>query len=474
MAMTPPNLILLEFNELTPSLLERFMSEGRLPNFKRFYEESLVYTTDAEESGDALNPWVQWVTVHTGMSYAEHGVLRLNEGHKIGKPAVWDLVSANGGTVWICGSMNVAYEPDIKGYVLPDPWSISVPAHPASLEPYYRFVQMQVQEHTNDRVPLSKADYGRFMKFMLSHGLSAHTVSTIVSQLAKEKIGEGRWKRAVILDKLQFDVFRSVYRQIKPTFSTFFLNSTAHMQHAYWRYMDPEPFQLKPTEEEQSEYGDAVMFGYEEMDKLIGRFLDLAGDDTTLIFATALSQQPCLIYEESGGKRFYRPREFDKVTAFAGIKDPHKCSPVMSEQFHVFMESEAAADAAEPKLRGLTVNGRSAVGVEREGPASIYASITLWDEIADDAILVNSEGKQVRFYDLFYRADTIKSGMHHPDGALWIRTPRRDHRVNPRRVTLRAVAPTMLDILGIESPEHMKAEPLDAGIASATAASARA
>jgi hypothetical protein len=470
MAMTPPKLILLEFNELTPSLLERFMSEGRLPNFKRFYEESMVYTTDAEESGDTLNPWVQWVTVHTGLSYEEHGVLRLNEGDKVGKPAVWDLVSANGGKVWVCGSMNVGYERGINGYVLPDPWSISVPAYPASLDAYYRFVQVQVQEHTNDKVPLSKSDYGRFMKFMLSHGLSANTVTTIVSQLAKEKIGEGKWKRAVILDKLQFDVFRSVYKQIKPTFSTFFLNSTAHMQHAYWRHMDPEPFQLKPTEEEQTEYGDAVMFGYEEMDKLVGKFLDLAGDDATLIFSTALSQQPCLIYEESGGKRFYRPREFDKVTAFAGIQDPHKCSPVMSEQFHVFMESEDAATAAEPKLRGLKVNGRNVVGVDREGPTSIFAGITLYDEIADDAILVNAEGKQVKFYDLFYRADTIKSGMHHPDGALWIRTPRRDHRINQERVTLRAVAPTMLQILGIEPPDYMKAAPLDADVESATTA----
>ena len=86
-AMTPPKLILLEFNELTPALLERFMSEGRLPNFKRLYEESMVYTTDAEESGDTLNPWVQWgsqsipawITATTASS-------ELDEGEKLPKP----------------------------------------------------------------------------------------------------------------------------------------------------------------------------------------------------------------------------------------------------------------------------------------------------------------------------------------------------------------------------------------------------
>jgi hypothetical protein len=41
--------LLLEFTELTPSLMERFVSEGRLPNFKILHDESEVYTTEAVE-----------------------------------------------------------------------------------------------------------------------------------------------------------------------------------------------------------------------------------------------------------------------------------------------------------------------------------------------------------------------------------------------------------------------------------------
>src|SRR5689334_17775348 len=96
-------LILLEFNELTPSLLTRFMGEGHLPNFKRFFDESAVYTTDAEESGERLNPWVQWVTVHSGLSLEEHGVFRLDEGNKLPQPSVWDIISDTGRKVLVCG-----------------------------------------------------------------------------------------------------------------------------------------------------------------------------------------------------------------------------------------------------------------------------------------------------------------------------------------------------------------------------------
>src|SRR5687768_9819058 len=113
--------ILLEFNELTPSLLHQFIQQGELPNFERFYRESIVYTTDAEETGETLNPWIQWVTVHSGLSYEEHGVFELNEGHKLTKPCVWDLLSSEGYRVWVCGSMNVKYDVPLNGHVLPDP-----------------------------------------------------------------------------------------------------------------------------------------------------------------------------------------------------------------------------------------------------------------------------------------------------------------------------------------------------------------
>jgi len=74
--------ILLELNELTPSIMDRFIAEGRLPNFKRLRDRSEVFVTDAQERSPYLEPWIQWVTVHTGVPYSEHKVFRLSEGHK--------------------------------------------------------------------------------------------------------------------------------------------------------------------------------------------------------------------------------------------------------------------------------------------------------------------------------------------------------------------------------------------------------
>jgi len=72
--------ILIEFNELTLSLMSKFIAAGALPNFQKFHEESHIYVTDAAEEGELLNPWVQWVTIHGGLSATEHGITRLSDG----------------------------------------------------------------------------------------------------------------------------------------------------------------------------------------------------------------------------------------------------------------------------------------------------------------------------------------------------------------------------------------------------------
>jgi len=457
------SVVLLEFNELTPAVVERFVEQGKLPNFERFYRESEVYITDAEETQDKLNPWIQWVTVHSGLSYAEHGVFHLGDGPKLTRKCVWDLLSDADLPVWVCGSMNPRFDAPLNGYLLPDPWTTTVAPYPDELLPYYRFVQRNVQEHTNERVPLTPAELVSFVTFMITHGLSMRTASAIVRQLMREQLnGGGRWKRAVVLDKLQWDVFQFYYRKLRPAFATFFLNSTAHLQHKYWRNMEPEHFKIRPALAEQAEYESAILFGYQEMDKLLGQFMELAGRDTTLILCTALSQQPCLMYEDRGGKTFYRPRDFARLLAVAGVTAPCQVSPVMAEQFHVRFESERDARRAEAQLGALRVDNAPAMLVSREGPA-LFSGCKIFQPLPAEAVLRTGSGRTTPFFAVFYQADGLKSGMHHPDGLLWIRTPQRDHRVCEERVPLRSIAPTVLEMFGVSPPEYMTAPTLSGG-----------
>ena len=236
------NVIILEFNELTPHLIDRFIKAGILPNFKKLREQSIEALTDAGEQHPALEPWIQWVTVHTGMPYSEHKVFDLDDGVELKAPRIWDIVSAAGRRVWICGSMNAAVQGDsINGYVVPDPWASRVPSLPKGyFEPYLQLVRTYVQEYTAEKTKVSKAAMLQFGRFMLANGLSLTTIRKTIAQLADERRNPSKWRRAAILDRLQWDMFRKIYQKERPALATFFLNSTAHYQHYFWRNMDPE------------------------------------------------------------------------------------------------------------------------------------------------------------------------------------------------------------------------------------------
>jgi hypothetical protein len=451
--MFPTRIILLEFNELCPSLMHRFMAAGRLPNFQRFHDASLVYTTRAEERAPYLDPWIQWATVHTGLNHDRHRIDRLNDGQACGAKRIWDVVSEHGGSNWICGSMSTAYRPGFRGALVPDPWTTKVAPAPDAFLPYFRFVQRNVLDSTNARAAMSAREAAAFVAFMARHGLAAGTVASIVKQIVHERRGGSRWKRAVLLDQLQFDLFRHHWRRARPTFSTLFLNSTAHFQHLHWREMEPELFEVQPTAAEIAEYQSAILFGYQQMDVMLGRILSMVDAGTTVVLATALSQQPCLTYEHQGGKAFYRPIDFNRLLAFARVSGYTHVAPVMAHQFHVEFATEEAARRGSEQLASLRVAGQPAMTVECNGRRVFaWCSITT---VIDPLATVTAGTSVEDFFEVFYKVDGLKSGMHHPDGLFWMRRPDAAHHVFDQPVALDLIAPTLLAELGIAAPETM-------------------
>lgn len=458
------SVIVLEFNELSPRLMAELIAAGELPNFARLRDESTVMITDPEAPQSSLNPWVQWVTVHTGVSHTEHGIEKLGEADRLRQETVGQAVERSGRPVLIGGAMNVPHRNSDGGSVFfPDPWNPSATPDPSELAAFSDFVRVNVQEHTNTDSTSSGWDVARFGFFMLRHGLSRRTVSSAARQLANERRRDtGTFARACVLDRLQWDVFRWYARRRRPALATFFSNSTAHFQHMYWRNHEPDQFSVQPTAEEQRRYGDAVRLGYRSMDALVGEAFGLAEElGSTLMLCTALSQQPYLLAEDSGGKYTYRPRDFHQLLAAVGVEAPGDVAPVMAGEFHVLFGSSDSAGEAADRFRQATVDGEPAFGVRLVGDDLFTGCRITWT-LPDDAELVDADGGTHRFHDLFYRFETAKSGYHHPDGMWWVRTGR--HRTVEDRVSLRSVAPTILTTLGVQVPESMTAPPVDLGI----------
>ncbi len=443
--------IMLEFNELCPRLMDQFIGEGRLKNFKRLRDQSECYVTDANESVENLEPWIQWITIHTGLSYEEHGVFNLGDADQLKADNIWDILSQKGFKNWICGSMNARYNAEgFKGALLPDPWSNGIEPTDKQYEPFFKFVCAHVQEHDKKDFSMETKDYLSFLRFLFRHGLTFETFNTIVKQLVREKTHQEHWKRATILDKLQWDVFAHRYRRDKPDFATFFANSTAHFQHKYWRYMEPERFAIKSSEQEQEKYQHAIRFGYESMDALVGKAMALKDPDTALVLCTALSQQPYTKADEMGGKYYYRPHSFDTLLEKLNLAGVERISPVMSEEFHILCRTEEDAIRVDAEIQRYTVNGKPLLVHRREGN-DVFSGCAIHEKLPEDATIAY-DGKPVQdFYSLFYRPDSLKSGMHHPDGIFWVASPSEAPVKHQEKLPLTEVMPRVLRLFNIQA-----------------------
>jgi hypothetical protein len=356
--------------------------------------------------------------------------------------------------------MNVVPVDPVRGHWLPDPWNASSQAVPETLEPFAAFVRANVQEHSNAAHRMTARSQARFLGYMTRHGLRPATAGSTAVQLVGEALGRRhRWSRPALLDRFQWDLFTRVWHRSSPSFATYFSNTTAHSQHLYWRYMDPASFTLKPTSDEQARFGGAIRSGYREMDRLVQAALDLVGDDATLVFCTALSQQPFVEADAHGGKRVHRPYDLAKTLDAAGIDGVTRIAPVMAEQFHVYFETPSAAARAVEALERAQVDGRPAFTLRRVDD-DVFLGSAVTDDVPEGADLVVGAAPPMSFYEHFYAAETAKSGHHSSRGALWIRLPHGRPEVVEEVVPLTAVAPTLLDLMGLDLPVTLPAPSL--------------
>ncbi|QYU70737.1 alkaline phosphatase family protein [Leptolyngbya sp. 15MV] len=437
---------MLEFNELCPTLLDRWMRSGDLPNFKRLHDQSQVFTSVADAEAPALEPWIQWYSMHTGLSYAQHGVFHLTDGPLRDYPDIWSVLRAAGKTVINFSSMN-AKGFDVPGSVfVPDPWCTSERPSPKELGVFFDVVAGQVQEYSNSDRGLGLGDLARFGAFVATHGLRPSTAVGTAKLLAEERLKDRAlsWKRVAVLDWLYRDVFAHYWRRTKADFATIFLNSTAHLQHSYWRHMDPGAFIVQPTPQDVERFGDAILFGYRNMDGLVGDFMELAGEDTMIVFATALSQQPFTKYEEIGGQRFYRPRDLNALLGRLGVH-PRVAQPVMTHQYQLRFNTEEEKWAGAEALGRIALDGEQVFAVTDGEDTSLFVGCQLRRPIGEEARLDFGAADQAPapFFDHFYQIDALKSGRHHPDGALWFQTGH--HQRHAEKVSILDVMPTILD-----------------------------
>ena len=71
-------LIFIELNELNFEYANEYIKKYNLKNFKKLFDIG-ISETFSEKEYDYLEPWIQWTSVHSGLSAKDHKIFRLGD-----------------------------------------------------------------------------------------------------------------------------------------------------------------------------------------------------------------------------------------------------------------------------------------------------------------------------------------------------------------------------------------------------------
>lgn len=364
------SLVFLELNELNFEFVEHYARQGKLPVFARLLDAHGYARTESEAVYEHIEPWIQWFSVHTGKSYAEHGVFRLGDGPAAGVTQIWEQLERKGLRVGAFSPMNAGNVLDNAAFFVPDPWTKTAVAAPPLMRAAYGAICQAVGDNAEGRI--TPASLSQLMVGLLVYSRLRNWPAYLRDAASGAR---NHWPRAVFLDRFLGDCFLNLWQRTRPDFSTAFLNGAAHLQHHYLfssaAYNGPHrnPDWYLPAG------ADPLLGVYRVYDDLLGSILALEPRPRVMI-ATGLHQDPV-----DEPVFYWRLRDHAAFLRRLGCAYT-AVEPRMSRDFLVTCGNAADAAATAARLAsGHAADGGAIFDVDNRGE-SLFVTLAYPREIA--------------------------------------------------------------------------------------------
>lgn len=398
-------MLIIELNEFSSSLLARATRTGRFEAISRILEMAHARTV-AEETEEryGLDPWVQWVSIHTGVPAAQHGIMHLGDACRLQHVQLWEVLAGKGLRFGVWGCMNARYVP-VAGcdYFFPDPWTFTEPAYPEALEQFLALPRYYAKHYLELKAwPLAKAA-ARTIWFLLKNlpALLPHGYF-MVSRLLKA--GFNSASLFVLFDLVNALCFRNYQQRYRSDVSIVFLNSLAHYQHHRW------------VPDGELSASDEAFFGI--LDRALGVLLGTAGAEEPVLVANSFSQ----VNTAEKREILYRQKDPEAFFRLVGLPSGHRVEQLMTNDTQLIFESEQDCAEAARIIASLQILGQPAFQVDRkDGDArSLFCQFVVWDPVPEGAQLEGESGFVVDFYASF-QPIAVRTGSHVREGDVYYR-----------------------------------------------------
>lgn len=395
--------ILLELNEVNFDFIKHYVSRGELPNFRYLLSNYDVSETVSEENYEELEPWIQWVTAHTGLPYSDHGVFRLGDISGKSHMQIWEHLEACGKNVGAVSPMNACNACRNPAFFVPDPWTRTPVAGSLLLKRLYDAIAQAVGENSQSTLTPKSA-------FWLLLGVARYARFSNYKRYLQLAFQSRRrpWSKALFLDLLLAEVFAAEVQLKKSDFSSLFLNAAAHIQHHYMFSSSAYKGALSNPTWYLEAGQDPVLDVYELYDHVIGSLLRLFPDNRLMI-ATGLHQDP-----HPRIQYYWRLKDHSDFLNRLGIACD-RVDALMSRDFLVVCESESKAAGAQKVLEAVkSADNQKLFSVDNRG-RDLFVMLTYPDDIGSNFICKSGDTyiddfrKHVAFV-------AIKNGAHNGIG----------------------------------------------------------
>lgn len=403
-------MILLALNELNIEYIKGYVSMGKLSNFGKLLSNGVV-TTKSEPSYELLEPWIQWVTVHTGKSFDEHKVFRL--GDIVDRPdlvQIFEELERLGLSVGGISAFNADNRLEKSKFFVPDPWTITKTSGDFVLKKLSKSISRYVNGNAAGKV-------GIVDSIWLIIGILYYVKYSSLFKLIK--LLSHRHKpgvKAAILDMILMELFVTLHRRYRPDYSHLFFNGGAHIQHHYMFNSSQYSGNLRNPEWYCPADWDPLLFILELYDQIIGALLEM---NERIIGVTGLHQVP-----HNDGTFYWRPISHSDFLVQCGVSGHFDVVPRMSRDFLVNFESDERAREVECLLNNFvdSVRNKRVFQIDNRGN-SLFVEITYDEDIVSGMSFLNGEGTCVTDLERKLAFVAIKNGKHDGRGFIFSNYP---------------------------------------------------
>lgn len=276
-------LVIFELNECDFSYFIYGAKRFKFPEIEKFLKNKKITKSFTKDKIEGLNldPWVQWVSVHTGINSKKHKILRTGQSLKKNVSQVWETLGLENSSVGLWGLFNSKYRnKKIINFYYPDPWNYNESAFPKSLNSYLmlpRYYAMNYPNISKFKIFLSALIFIKKILFTKTSIYLLKNFFNFLKIFQKAKLKS--FNLYFFLDLISLCIIKNKLLNKNINFLIIGLNSFAHYQHNYWDNKNNEYFyfwylneMVKIMNEIEKNFESSIIFNGFSQKKIISEF----------------------------------------------------------------------------------------------------------------------------------------------------------------------------------------------------------